>query len=69
MKTIVLALLLAAPAFADPSQPIQKLGTCPLGYYGSSGYCLPTTSRQAIPKTSSPCPLGWVTSGNYCAKR
>jgi hypothetical protein len=33
--------LLAAPVLAC-NQPIIKKGTCPLGYYSSGGYCVPS---------------------------
>jgi len=51
--------------------PIQQIGSCPLGYYGQAGYCIPTRKitppTQSIIKTSSPCPLGTYTaSSNYC---
>jgi hypothetical protein len=49
--------------------PIQRVGTCPLGWYSSGGYCVPTSqqSKPAIQKYDS-CPLGWYSTGNYCAK-
>ncbi len=51
--------------------PLPKTGTCPLGYYSSAGYCVPTTrpnTREAIQKSGSTCPLGWYTSGSYCVR-
>jgi len=64
-----------APALAagilvaqQPVQPLPKVGSCPLGYYSSGGYCVPSTgsnTRGAIEKSGS-CPLGFYSSGNYC---
>jgi len=53
----------------QPVQPLPKVGRCPLGYYGSGGYCAPSTSGNApvaIEKSGSSCPLGFYSSGNYC---
>jgi hypothetical protein len=70
MKIILTSLVfLLSPAVAQ-QQPIQKIGTCPLGWYSSGGYCVQNapSKREAIIKTGSPCPLGWYGSGNYCVK-
>ena len=68
--TSVLAVLTCATALAQqPVQPLPKVGGCPLGYYSSSGYCVPSKSsnpRGAIPKVGGGCPLGFYSSGNYC---
>ena len=49
------ATLLAPPAMAQqPVQPLPKAGGCPLGYYASGGYCVPSRSgkpRGAIEKS------------------
>ena len=53
----------------QPIRPITKTGSCPLGYYSSGNYCVPSSSgntRGAIEKSSSSCPLGFFSSGNYC---
>jgi len=67
---LICALMAAAPAFAQqPVRPLPKLGACPLGYYSSNGYCVPSSSsgtRGAIEKTGSRCPLGFYSSGTYC---
>jgi hypothetical protein len=37
----------------QPVRPLPKLGGCPLGYYSSGGYCVPSSggnSRGAIEK-------------------
>lgn len=43
-----------------------------IGYYASSGYCVPSTGgrvRGAIEKGGSgPSPIGWFSSGAYCLK-
>jgi len=61
--------LLAPGALAQqPVQPIQKIGSCPLGYYTSGSYCVPSkgnSSRGAIEKNGN-CPIGFYTSGGYC---
>ena len=64
------ATLLAPPAMAQqPVQPLPKAGGCPLCYYASGGYCVPSRSgkpRGAIEKSGKSCPLGFYSSGNYC---
>ena len=53
----------------QPVQPLPKVGGCPLGYYSSSGYCVPSkggNTRGAIEKSGNSCPLGFYSSGNYC---
>jgi hypothetical protein len=49
--------------------PLLKTDTCPLGYYSSGTYCVPTDrpgTRGAIQRSGSACPLGWYRSGGYC---
>jgi len=62
--------LLAGSALAQqPVQPLPKVGSCPLGYYSSGSYCVPSSSgntRGAIEKSGNSCPLGFCSSGNYC---
>jgi len=59
-----------APARAQqPVQPLPKVGPCPLGYYSSGSYCVPSRSgntRGALEKTGGSCPLGFYSSGGYC---
>ena len=53
----------------QPVQPLPKVGSCPLGYYSSGGYCVPSSggnTRGAIEKSGAGCPLGFYSSGNYC---
>jgi hypothetical protein len=53
----------------QPVRPLPKVGSCPLGYYSSGSYCVPSTSsntRGAIEKVAGGCPLGFYSSGNYC---
>ena len=69
------SLFALAPALAagflvaqQPVQPLPKVGRCPLGYYSSGSYCVPSSggnTRGAIEKNGS-CPLGFYSSGNYC---
>ena len=69
---LVAALLMLAPIAAlaqQPVRPLPKVGGCPLGYYASGSYCVPSASdntRGALEKTGSSCPLGFYGSGNYC---
>ena len=74
-KTLLIAagmLLSASAALAQqPVRPLPKVGGCPIGYYSSSRYCVPSTSgntRGAIEKSGNSCPLGFYSSGNYCVK-
>ena len=60
-------------------QPLPKVGGCPLGYYSSGGYCVPSSSgntRRAIEKAGAAARWGsthlvttasaaLVTSGRY----
>jgi len=67
-----MAVGLASTPSALAQQPVRtlpKLGGCPLGYYASGSYCVPSKSgntRGAIEKSDSSCPLGFYSSGNYC---
>ena len=67
-----LAALAAGNGLAQqPVRPLPKVGGCPLGYYSSGSYCVPSTSgntRGAIEKSGNSCPLGWFSSGSYCVK-
>jgi len=71
---IAAALVLSAGSAAlaqQPVQPLPKVGGCPLGYYASGSYCVPSKSgntRGAIEKSGNSCPLGWFSSGSYCVK-
>ena len=72
-RTALLAALLVLAPLAglaqQPVRPLPKVGGCPLGYYASSSYCVPSTSgntRGAIEKSGNSCPLGFYSSGNYC---
>jgi hypothetical protein len=66
----VTALFSVGTAMAQqPIRPLPKLGGCPLGYYSSGSYCVPSKSgntRGAIEKSGGSCPLGFYSSGNYC---
>ena len=64
------AVLATGSAMAQqPVQPLPRLGSCPLGYYSSGKYCVPSkggNSRGAIEKSGNSCPLGFYASGNTC---
>ena len=72
-KTLLTAagmLLSASAALAQqPVQPLPKVGGCPLGYYSSGDYCVPSSggnTRGAIEQSGAGCPLGFYSSGSYC---
>jgi hypothetical protein len=65
----VLSATIPAALAQQPVRPLPKAGSCPLGYYSSGSYCVPSTSsntRGAIEKVGGSCPLGFYSSGNYC---
>jgi hypothetical protein len=71
--SLLIAVLVALTPFGalaqQPVQPLPKVGSCPLGYYSSGGYCVPSSSgnsRGAIEKREAGCPLGFYSSGSYC---
>jgi len=69
---LLTALLAPAAMAQQPVQPLPKVGGCPLGYYASGSYCVPSKSgntRGALEKTGNSCPLGFYSSGNYCISR
>lgn len=67
--TLLVSLSPLAVLAQQPIQPLPKLGGCPLGYYSSGSYCVPSKSgnaRGALEKMGNSCPLGFYSSGNYC---
>ena len=64
--------VVATSALAQqPVRPLPKVGGCPVGYYASGDYCVPSksgNSRGAIEKVGNGCPIGWFSSGRYCIK-
>ena len=72
LLSLPLLTVLATSALAQqPVRSLPKSGSCPIGYYSSSGYCVPNRSgntRGAIEKSGKSCPIGWFSSGNYCVK-
>ena len=78
MKLWMLALIAPLTGFfstetsaQQPVRPLPKVGGCPLGYYSSGSYCVPSSTgntRGAIEKSGNSCPLGWFSSGSYCVK-
>jgi hypothetical protein len=52
------------------SQPIPRLGMCPVSYYSSGSYCIPSrgSDKEAIDRRGKFCPLGWYSSGEYCVR-
>ncbi len=66
---MLMVLVPTAVVAQQPVRPLPKLGGCPLGYYSSGSYCVPSSSsntRGAIEKTGNSCPLGFYASGGYC---
>jgi hypothetical protein len=43
---------------------------CPVGYYGQTGYCIPTKSinshNQSINSSDNTCPVGTYRNNGYC---
>ena len=71
--SLLIAVLVALTPFGalaqQPVLPLPKVGSCPLGYYSSGGYCVPSSggnSHGAIEKREAGCPLGFYSSGSYC---
>jgi hypothetical protein len=69
---VALGLFLLAPSPLQAQQPVRPLvrnGPCPMGYYGTGDYCVPTSNpstRGALEKNGKGCPMGFYSSGNYC---
>lgn len=71
VSAFLVAMGTAAAQAQQPVRPLPKVGGCPIGYYASGSYCVPSASgktRGAIEKTGNSCPLGWFSSGSYCVK-
>ena len=69
MLTALVLLVPSAVMAQQPVQPLPKVGACPLGYYASGSYCVPSKSsntRRALQKAGGSCPLGFYSSGDYC---
>lgn len=67
--SLVFALAGGPALVQQPVRPLPRVGACPLGYYTSGSYCVPSTGRNtrgAIEKVGGSCPLGFTTSGAYC---
>ena len=67
---LALSVVATSSALAQqPVRPLPKVGGCPVGYYASGDYCVPSksgNSRGAIEKVGNGCPIGFYASGNYC---
>lgn len=60
----MLSLLL--PVFLA-QRAVPAINRCPIGWYATSGYCVPASSSSAsITPRIAPCPIGWYASGAYC---
>jgi hypothetical protein len=64
LPACAIAALAAGSALAQqPVQPLPKVGGCPLGYYSSGSYCVPSSggnTRGAIEKVGGGCPFGFI---------
>ncbi len=67
---LALSVVATSSALAQqPVRPLPKVGGCPVGYYASGDYCVPSkssNSRGAIEKVGNGCPIGFYASGSYC---
>ena len=65
-----LLILVGGSALAgQPARPLPRFGSCPIGFYSSGSYCVPSasdSSHGAIVRKGGSCPIGYFTSGNYC---
>ena len=69
MFAVVSVVATSSALAQQPVRPLPKVGGCPVGYYASGDYCLPSksgNSRGAIEKEGNSCPMGWYGSGSYC---
>jgi len=72
MKALFFLALLPMASFAQ-SMPVPRVGNgCPLGFYASGGYCMPSASNRnqwaVVKEKQQSCPLGSYVSGSYCVK-
>jgi hypothetical protein len=56
--------------FAQVIPLTQVNSMCPVGYYGQTGYCIPTKSinsyNQSINSSGNTCPVGTYRNNGYC---
>jgi hypothetical protein len=67
--TAIGALSTGSALAEQPVRPLPKGKGCPMGYFSSGSYCVPSANdntRGAIEKSGNSCPPGFYTSGNYC---
>ena len=66
---VVSVVAISSALAQQPVRPLPRVGGCPLGYYASGDYCVPSksgNSRGAIEKVGNSCPIGFTSSGNDC---
>lgn len=65
MKLLLAALVIQLAS----NYPVQRVGPCPDGYYGSGDYCVPDgrDAGKAIIKRGS-CPDGYTSEDQYCVE-
>jgi hypothetical protein len=71
LAVTALASIVPAALAQQPVRPLPKVGACPVGYYASGSYCVPSkngNTRGAIEKVGGSCPMGFYASGNYCVR-
>ena len=60
--TLALSVASESALAQQPVQPLPKVGSCPLGYYSSGSYCVPSgrgNTKGAIEKSGRSCSLGY----------
>ena len=48
------------------SEPLEKFGNCPAGYYINGNFCMPGRYAQPAIRKIGNCPNGYWTNGSYC---
>lgn len=59
-------LLSSGDLAAQTGKAIEKVGSCPSGYYASGNYCVPNPNAKAAIEKSGSCPSRYYSSGAYC---
>ena len=69
MFAVVSVVATSSALAQQPVRPLPKVGSCPIGYYTSCSYCVPSKNgnvRGAIEKVGNGCPIGFYASGSSC---
>lgn len=69
LKILMVVFFFSVPVsvFALDAYPLERSGSCPLGYHQTGNYCSPNNSGSnfAIERKGA-CPIGYHQSGGYC---